>query len=120
MEPEVVIGCFVGGCFQNSSEYGTRNKSLRFGKSRAVDFELTQDLIGISTLCGNGLEQSRRGDHRNHRSCHHDLRPRQFLVLQMSAWPMGALLIQTNAVTAERNNAVSRLAGSSADLIASC
>src|SRR5262245_3552907 len=118
MEPEAVIGRFLGGYLQNFSEDGTGDKSLQLGKGRAVDFELAQDLIGISTLYGDGLEQSRRGDHRNHRSCAHDLRSRQFRVLRMSPWPMGALRIETNTVTAERNNTVSCLA-SSADLIAS-
>src|SRR5262245_26556202 len=119
MEPEAVIGCFLGGCFQNSSEDGTGDKSLRLGKGRAIDFELAQDLIGISTPRRDGLEQSRRSGYRNHRSGHHGLRSRQFLVLRMSPWPMGALRIETNAVTAERNNAVSCFVGSSADLITS-
>src|SRR5262249_3446701 len=71
MKPEVVIGCCLGRRFQNSSENGTRDKSLRLGKGRTVDFELGQDLIRIFTSRRNSFKQSRRSRKRNHRSCHH-------------------------------------------------
>src|SRR5262245_5993953 len=119
MEPEIVIGRFLGGCFQNTSEDRTGNKSLRLGKGRAVDFELAHNLIRISTPRRDGLEQSRRSGYRNHRSCHHGLRSRPFLILRMSAELMGVVHIETDAVTAQVNNRVSCLAGSSADFNAS-
>src|SRR5262249_22544218 len=93
MKPEAVIGCCLGRRFQNSSENETRDKSLRLGKGRTVDFELGQDLIGIFTSRRNSFEQSRRSRNRNHRSCHHGLRSRLFLVLQMSAALVGGMRV---------------------------
>jgi hypothetical protein len=101
MEPEAVIGCCLGGFFQNSSEEGTGDKSLRLGKGRALNPEPAQDLIGISTPRLNGFEQSHRGGYRNHRSCAQGLRPRRFLVLRLSARLMGVVHVETEAVIAE-------------------
>ena len=65
----------------------------------------------------DGFEQSRRGGYRNHRSCANGLRTRPFLVLRMSAELVGVVHVETDAVTAQRNNELSCFA--SADLNAS-
>src|SRR5262249_247394 len=85
MKPEAVIGCCLGRRFQNSSENGTRDKSLRLGKGRTVDFELGQDLIRIFTSRRDSFEQSRSSRNSNNRSCHHSFQSQPFHFLQLSA-----------------------------------
>src|ERR671925_2271163 len=97
MEPEAVVGRCFSGFFQNSSEYGTREKSLRPEKRRAVNPEFAQDLVRISASRRDGFEQSRRGGYRNHWSSR-GLRPQPFLTLRIAAKIMDGGQVETDAV----------------------